>query len=109
LLTEDEVKTILFYDNFLKLSDGDELSSKVRKVIGKILAIVPENLTKDLLFSPPAIKDDFLFGPTIVLKAAVISEVNSAIKKKKVIEVKHWKSCGKFIFFKDEFYSKKYL
>ena len=63
MLTEDEIETITIYDDFLKSTNSDEFNTKFRKVIGKIIAVLPENQTQDLPFAPSEEnKNDFLFS-----------------------------------------------
>ena len=91
VLTEDEVKTITIHDTFLGMANSNEFNTSFRKAIGKILAVVPENQTKDLPFAPSEEnKNDFLFAPTIVVEGNIVSALNSAVKNKEVIEVEYW-------------------
>ena len=93
MLTEDEVQTITIYDDFLKFANEDDSNIKLRKAIGKIIAVIPENKTNDLMFAPSEEKKaDFLFQPTVVVSGNIFHELDSAIKNKAVIEVKYWVS-----------------
>jgi len=93
LLTEDEIKTIIIHDDFLKMSNSDELNTNLRKVVGKILAVVPENLTKDLPFVPSdENRGDYIFAPAIVIEGNIVSDLNSAVKNNEIIEVEYWVS-----------------
>ena len=97
MLTEDEVKTITIYDDILKKSNddkNDEFNTNFRKTIGKILAVLPEQRTKNLSFSPSEEKD-FIFEPTVVCDGAIVQEINSAIINKEIIEVEYWTSNNK--------------
>jgi predicted DNA-binding transcriptional regulator YafY len=88
ILTEDEFETITIYDSFLKHANNSEFETKFRKIIGKILAVIPENKTKDLPFSPP--KSDFLFEPSLICDGETVNVLHTAIKQKQVIELEYW-------------------
>jgi predicted DNA-binding transcriptional regulator YafY len=94
MLTNDELETITIHEQFLKIAGSDEHNIKLRKAIGKVLAVVPENQTKDLMFSPSENKD-FMFEPTIVLLPEIIHELQSAIKERETIEIDYWTSDNK--------------
>jgi predicted DNA-binding transcriptional regulator YafY len=90
ILTEDEFQTITLYDSLLNHVNNTEFETKFRKIIGKILAVVPENKTKDLPFTPP--ESDFIFAPSRIIDGNIASDLSSAIKTRQVIEVEYWVS-----------------
>lgn len=93
ILNEDELETITIHDNFLKLSTENENNKKLRKVMGKIIAVLPENINSSLPFSPSEDnKHDFLFEPSIVFDGNLTHELNKAVKNKECIEVEYWVS-----------------
>ena len=97
MLTEDEVKTITIYDDILKKSNDDEnnkFNTNFRKAVGKILAVIPDERTKNLSFSPSE-TTNFIFEPTVVCDGTIVQEINSAIRKKEIIEVEYWTSNNK--------------
>jgi predicted DNA-binding transcriptional regulator YafY len=94
MLTKDEIETITIHNDFLKFADSDEHNIKLRKVIGKVLAVVPEEQTKDLSFSPSENKD-FMFEPTMVFPGDIIHELQSAMDKKETVELEYWISDNK--------------
>jgi len=93
ILNEDELKIITIYDNFLKLAVENEENKKLRKVMGKIIAVLPENIANSLPFLPSENnKYDFLFEPTVVLDGNITHELKKAIKNRECIEVEYWVS-----------------
>ena len=91
MLTEEEVQTITLYENFAKMCNDDESNIKLRKALGKIIAVIPENISGNLMFAPSEEnKYDFLFQPTVVISGNISFELDSAIKNKDVIEVEYW-------------------
>ena len=68
MLTKEELETITIYDQFIKISTNEEneFSIKFRKIIDKLLMVLPEEEVKSLPFSPtPENTSDFIFGPNI--------------------------------------------
>ena len=95
MLSKEELETITLYDTFTKMStiDDDDFSVKFRKIIDKLLMVLPEDQSNSLLFAPtPANRMDFIFGPTIMVNGEINSIVSSAIRNKEVIEIEYWVS-----------------
>ena len=90
ILTEEEFKVITIYDDIIKkmYNDEDELNLKFRKVVGKILAVIPENITKDLAYIPSSDdENDSSFEPTDKIDDEIFFALNEAIEKQEIIEV----------------------
>ena len=92
ILTEEEFKIITIYDGIIKkmYDDEDKLNIKFRKAIGKILAVIPENKTKDLAYSPSDDdNNDSFFEPTDKIDDKILLALNEAIENQEIIEVEY--------------------
>jgi len=93
MLSKEELETITLYDQFSKITTrkDDDSSVKFRKIIDKLLMVLPEDQTNSLPFSStPDDIHDFIFGGTIQIDAEINSLISMAIKNKEVIEIDYW-------------------
>ena len=93
MLSKEELETIIEYDQFTTFTTrkDDDSSVKFRKIIDKLLMVLPEDQTNSLPFSPkPTREHDFIFGGAIQLNAEINYPISMAIKNKEVIEIEYW-------------------
>ena len=93
MLSKEELETITIFDSFSKniTTEEEDFSVKFRKIINKLLMVLPEKQSDSLSFSPtPRYSHNFVFNPSILLDGNICSEINKAIKDKKVIEIEYW-------------------
>jgi proteasome accessory factor B len=92
MLSKEELETITDYDRFSKFSANDEnpTSLKFRKIIDKLLMVIPEEYSNSVPFYPtPNSIDDTDFHPSITFggEPTILGE---AIKNKEVVEIEYW-------------------
>jgi predicted DNA-binding transcriptional regulator YafY len=117
MLSKDELETVTTFDQLTKMttSEDDDFSVKFRKIIDKLLMVLPKEKINSLPFSPtPKYSHDFEFNPSILLDGDVFGEINNAIRDKKVIEIEYWISDNRkyekilieplYYFFENQFY-----
>jgi len=93
MLSKEELEAITVFDQFTKRSTrkDDDFSVKFRKIIDKLLMVLPEEQSNSLPFSPtPGDLPDFSFNPNIHIDGNIDNEINKAIKNKKIIEIEYW-------------------
>jgi proteasome accessory factor B len=93
MLSKEELETITLFDQFTKINtrEDDDFSRKFRKIIDKLLMVLPEDQSNNLPFSPtPSGLPDFWFNPNIQIDSNIDIELNKAIKSKNVIEIEYW-------------------
>ena len=88
MLTENEYKAITIYDDFLKNAYKDASDVNLRKAVGKILAAMPENKTKNVSFSPSGDKDCF-FEPVVSINPQIWDDLSTAVSRSKIIEIEY--------------------
>jgi len=93
MLSKEELETIKLFDQFSKFStrDDNDLSLQLRKIIDKLLMVLPEEQSNDVPFAPiPGQVHDFLFQPTQIINCNIAEPIRTAITNKEVIEIKYW-------------------
>ena len=98
MLSKEELETITLYDTYTKMStiDDDEFSVKFRKIIDKLLLVLPEEQSNSLPYVPtPTSRPNFLFQPNIQVNGEINLIIKTAIKSKEIIEIEYWESDNK--------------
>jgi len=98
MLSKEEIETITFYDLISKTDTRgeDDITVKFRKIIEKLLMVLPEDQTNSLPFAPAPENDiDFMFQPSLIIEARIDAPIRAAIKNKEVIEIEYWISDNK--------------
>jgi predicted DNA-binding transcriptional regulator YafY len=97
MLSKEELETITLFDQFSKITtrEEDDFSVKLRKIIDKLLMVLPEEQTNSLPFSPTPGQHDFTFGGSVQIDGMISNEIHLAMKNKEVIEIEHWISDNK--------------
>jgi len=97
LLSREELETITEFDQVMKKAPNrlDSLPVKLRKIIDKLLIVLPEDKTNSLPFKPTS--DDiphFLFRPNRSYGDTDL-KIRMAMEKKEVVEIEYWTSDNK--------------
>ena len=117
MLTKEELETLTVFDELSKRSirDDDDFSIRFRKIIDKLLMVLPEGINNSLPFSPiPENTHDFIFNPNIQIDLEINTILIEAIKNKETIEIEYWASSNRkfekfridplYLFFKRHHY-----
>jgi proteasome accessory factor B len=92
MLSKEELETITLFDKYIKIASNknDDYSLKFRKIIDKLLMVLPEDKTNSLPFSPNSENDpDCTFKPHIPVDRNIEISLWEAVEKNEIVEIEY--------------------